>query len=152
PHYWSDRARMRQELGDLLTARGRREEAGQAYAQVIVVRKQLVQKFPAVPAYCRDLAWVLATCADPQFRDAAQAVRLARQAVERAPQGGDCWRALGVACYRAGDWRGAVTALGKATDLHAGGDCEEWFFLAMAHWQLGERSQARDWYAQAVQW
>jgi serine/threonine protein kinase len=152
PHYWSDLARMRQELGDLLTARGRREEAGQAYAWVLVVRKQLVQKFPAVPAYCRDLAWLLATCADPQFRDAAQAVRLARQAVERAPQGGDCWRALGVACYRAGDWRGAVTALGKATDLHAGGDSTEWFFLAMAHWQLGERSQARDWYTRAVPW
>jgi hypothetical protein len=37
-------------------------------------------------------------------------------------------------------------------DLHAGGDSAEWFFLAMAHWQLGERSQARDWYTRAVPW
>jgi hypothetical protein len=26
------------------------------------------------------------------------------------------------------------------------------FFLAMAHWQLGEKEKARDWYAQAVSW
>src|SRR5262249_44736991 len=53
PHYWSDLARMRQELGDLLTACGRREVAGQAYIQVIAVRKELVRKFPAVPAHGR---------------------------------------------------------------------------------------------------
>ena len=26
------------------------------------------------------------------------------------------------------------------------------FFLAMAHWQLGNEAEARKWYAQAVEW
>jgi hypothetical protein len=26
------------------------------------------------------------------------------------------------------------------------------FFLAMAHWQLGDKEQAHTWYDQAVQW
>jgi hypothetical protein len=26
------------------------------------------------------------------------------------------------------------------------------FFLAMAHWQLGHKTEAREWYDQAVQW
>jgi hypothetical protein len=33
-----------------------------------------------------------------------------------------------------------------------GDDCETWLFLAMAHWQSGQRDQARKWYAQAVEW
>lgn len=26
------------------------------------------------------------------------------------------------------------------------------FFLAMAHWQLGEKDKAREWFAKSVQW
>ena len=32
------------------------------------------------------------------------------------------------------------------------GDSEDWFFLAMAHWQLGDKQAARKWYDQAVAW
>ncbi len=28
----------------------------------------------------------------------------------------------------------------------------DWLFLAMAHWQLGDKGAARKWYDQAVQW
>jgi hypothetical protein len=28
----------------------------------------------------------------------------------------------------------------------------DWFFLAMAHGQLGEKEQAHKWYAKAMQW
>ena len=28
----------------------------------------------------------------------------------------------------------------------------DWFYLAMAHWQLGEKEQARQWYDRAVEW
>jgi hypothetical protein len=45
-----------------------------------------------------------------------------------------------------------VAALEKALQLRSGGDSSDWFFLAMAHWQLGEREQARQRYGQAVQW
>ena len=32
------------------------------------------------------------------------------------------------------------------------GDSFNWFFLAMAHWQVGEKDKARQWYAKAVAW
>ena len=37
-------------------------------------------------------------------------------------------------------------------DLRKGGDSFDWFFLAMAHWQLGETDKARKWFDQAVGW
>ena len=37
-------------------------------------------------------------------------------------------------------------------DLRNGGDSFDWFFLAMAHWRLGEKDKAREWYERAVQW
>jgi hypothetical protein len=33
-----------------------------------------------------------------------------------------------------------------------GGDPWQWFFLAMAEWQLGNHDAARDWYAKAIDW
>jgi hypothetical protein len=36
--------------------------------------------------------------------------------------------------------------------LRSGGDSHDWFFLAMAHWQLGEKEKARQWFDRAVQW
>ena len=37
-------------------------------------------------------------------------------------------------------------------ELRKGGDGTDWFFLAMAHWHLGDKDQAREWYDRAVQW
>ena len=99
-----------------------------------------------------NLAWPLATSADPKLRDPARAVELAKKAVELKPKEGSCWNTLGVAHYRAGDWGAAVAALEKSGELRQGGDSFDWFFLAMAHWQLGDNEQARNWYDQAVQW
>ena len=31
-------------------------------------------------------------------------------------------------------------------------DASDWFFLAMAHWQLGNKAEARRWYDQAIEW
>ena len=36
--------------------------------------------------------------------------------------------------------------------LREGGDSFDWFFLAMAHWRLGDRDQARTWLKRAVEW
>ncbi len=62
------------------------------------------------------------------------------------------WSTLGVCLYRAGDWKTAIEALKKSRDLRNGGDSFDWFFLAMAHWQLREKENARRWYDQAVEW
>jgi hypothetical protein len=36
--------------------------------------------------------------------------------------------------------------------LRGGGDSADFFFLAMAHWQLGHRDEARKWYVKAIEW
>jgi eukaryotic-like serine/threonine-protein kinase len=139
-------------LADLLHGRGRRREADGAYARVVALRGRLAEEFPDVPGFGRDLAWFLAVCPAERFRDGAQAVAHGRRAVERAPQGGDCWRALGAARCRVGDWQGAVAALEKAMELRSGGDGREWLFLALAQGRLGDRPKARAWYDRARAW
>jgi tetratricopeptide (TPR) repeat protein len=57
-----------------------------------------------------------------------------------------------VAHYRAANWKEALVALEKSLELRQGGNSSDWFFLAMAHWQRGDREQARRWYAPAVLW
>ena len=37
-------------------------------------------------------------------------------------------------------------------ELRKGGDSFDWFFLAMAHRQLGREEDARKWYDRAVRW
>jgi serine/threonine protein kinase/tetratricopeptide (TPR) repeat protein len=104
------------------------------------------------PAAQNELAWMLATDPDPAFRDAAVSVELAQAAVEAAPREGNYWNTLGVARYRAGNWKAAVAALEKATALRKGGDSFDWYILAMAHGQLGQREEARQWFARAEKW
>jgi serine/threonine protein kinase/WD40 repeat protein len=99
-----------------------------------------------------NLAWRLATDRDPKIRDPERAVALAKKAVELAPDVGTYWNTLGAAHYRAGNWKDAVAALDKSMDLRKGGDSFDWFFLAMAHWQLGAKDEARKWYDKAVEW
>ena len=50
-----------------------------------------------------------------------------------------------------GDWKKAIEALGKANEFEFGGGSCGWFFLAMAHWQLGSNAEARQWYDKAVE-
>src|SRR5262249_39085450 len=59
---------------------------------------------------------------------------------------------LGLAHYRAGDWKEAVAVLEKSMRFRQGGDGLEWFFLAMAHWRLCRQEEAREWYDRAVRW
>jgi Flp pilus assembly protein TadD len=75
------------------------------------------------------------------------------RAVELQPDSAAYRNTLGVARYRCGDRRAAITELTKAEELEP----LRWFghnafFIAMAHWQLGERAVARDWHAKAVAW
>jgi Flp pilus assembly protein TadD len=68
--------------------------------------------------------------------------------------GGGFWNTLGVAQYRNGDCKAAIEALNKSVQLSKEGDSNsfDFFFLAMAHWQQGEKDKARAWYEKAVAW
>jgi serine/threonine protein kinase len=100
-----------------------------------------------------ELAWLLATYPDTQFRDPGRPVATAQKAVELEPNKGEFWDTLGVSYYRAGQWRESKEALAKSmTLLGWRSESSNTFFLAMAHWQLGEREESRRCYRQAVAW
>jgi uncharacterized protein HemY len=98
-------------------------------------------------------AWHL-THAEPARRDPGRAASLAREALELAPQSPLPWQVLGWAHYRSGDWKASIEALHESCALQnkQGGDAYQWFFLAMAHWQRGEKEKARQLYNRAVGW
>jgi|SRR5579884_1668420 len=98
-----------------------------------------------------NLAWMLATCPDVKIRDPGRAVALAKKVVELAPGVGNFWNTLGVAQYRNGDWKSAIEALMKSVQLQEGNSFD-FFCLATAHWQLGEKDKARAWYEKAIAW
>ena len=62
----------------------------------------------------------LATGPDPKVRNPRRAVALAKEAVELGPNEGTTrgtvWHTLGVAHYRAGDWKDAILALNKSLE------------------------------------
>lgn len=62
-------------------------------------------------------AWKLATDSDVNQRDPAEAVRLAERAVEAEPKNAAYLNTLGVARYRAGDFRGSINALKHSFDV-----------------------------------
>lgn len=100
---------------------------------------------------CNNLAWVLATASDDTVRDPIRAVELAQKAIELDPKHTDFFNTLGVAYYRAGHWQDAIQWLNKSTQANNGGSAFDWFFLAMAHQQLGQHDEALADYDQAVE-
>jgi serine/threonine protein kinase/tetratricopeptide (TPR) repeat protein len=144
--YWHGIAlEAHQGLAGALGHKGRHREAMAEIREAVRISRN-------DPQMLNYLAWLLATCPDTSLRDASEAVRLARQAVELAPKESNYWNTLGVAHYRAGDWPAARTALEKSMELRKGGDPFDWLFLAMAHWRLNQMDEARKRYDQAVQW
>jgi tetratricopeptide (TPR) repeat protein len=135
---WSNLALVLKESKDL-------PGAIDAYKTAIAIDPQFAKARNA-------LAWHLATCSEAKLRDASLAVVHAEKAVELAPKNPAYLNTLGAAYYRAGDWKAAIAALEKSMKLRKGGDSYDWFFLAMAHWQLGEKGKARTWYDLAAQW
>jgi tetratricopeptide (TPR) repeat protein len=129
------------------------ELAGQGkFAEAIASIRKTVGLQPDDPGGHNNLAWMLATCPDPKFRDPGEAVQHAKKVTELAPGIWIGWTTLGVAQYRNGDWKAALDALTKSRQLRRGDDGTDFCFLAMAHWQLGEKDKARTWYDRAVAW
>ena len=141
-HAWAKRA-------NLYAQQGQWEKAKSDYYESFKWEQESTQ---AGNQARNSLAWLLATCPDVKVRGPIVAVGLAKQAVQGTQTWATPWNILGVAHYRAGDWKAAVTALEHSMQLHQGGDGVDWFFLAMAHSKMDHEEQARKWYDQAVQW
>jgi tetratricopeptide (TPR) repeat protein len=134
-------------VGMVLKQQGKWEEALTAF-------KEAIRLDPNYQLPHQDLALVLATCPEVTLRDPPRAVEAARRAVALAEQSSWAWQVLGWSYYRAGDWKASIAALEKSCALQEspkGGDTGQWFVLAMAHWQLGNKDTARQRYNQAAE-
>ena len=139
-------------LGEALVIHGKPEETLAAWREGIAKAQEMIRTQPRDAGAYNFLAWFLANAADPDLRQPAQAVELATKAVELAPKEGAMWNTLGVARYRNGQWKEAITALEKSVELGKRGGASDWLFLAMAHWQVGNKEEARRWYDKAIEW
>jgi len=102
-------------------------------------------------AWFNNVSWFLATAEKPSDRDPALAVELAKRAIELNADRGD-WNTLGVARYRAGDFKQALADLEKSARFGHGRTSFNYFFLAMVHHRLGNADAAGRYHAQAIQW
>jgi serine/threonine protein kinase/predicted Zn-dependent protease len=144
-HGRQDLVTTRRRLAGLQEKLGNYHNAAEQYRQIVALD-------PKGALANNMLAWFLVACPDLSLRDGHEAVRLAKAAVAAQAEDGNIWNTLGVAYYRDGEHRAAIDALNKSMELRAGGDSYDWFFLAMAHWKLGNRDEARRWLAKGVEW
>jgi tetratricopeptide (TPR) repeat protein len=140
-------------LANLLAAEGQFEDARQRFEETLQIQQSVYPGNPSTLRTMASLARMLATASDVKVRDPRRAVELANKLVEATPKEAGRWNTLGVASYRAGNYKNAITALEKSETLAP----ERYLahnalFLAMAHWELGQREQARTCYDQAVAW
>jgi serine/threonine protein kinase/tetratricopeptide (TPR) repeat protein len=120
---------------------------------VTLMKAQLGPAHPETQSIMNEQAWKLVTVPDSSLRNADRAVELAEEAVTHGALNANYWNTLGVARYRSGDFEGAIAALEKFRELRTSD--AEWtnpFFLAMAHWQLGNKDEAREWYDKGAEW
>jgi serine/threonine protein kinase/tetratricopeptide (TPR) repeat protein len=143
----------RNQLASDLWQQGRYGDAIKRYEEAFDVLRRTKPGHPRTMSAQNALAWRLATAPDTKARDARRAVALAKELAERSPEDATAWNTLGVASYRADDFKGTVAALEKSEALAPGQSLGyNAVFLAMAHWKLGEKDTARQCYDRAVSW
>jgi tetratricopeptide (TPR) repeat protein len=135
---WTKRADLYARLGQWQKAKSDYEEA--------------IKRIPKNGSARNSLVWLLATCPESSVRDPGRAVEVARGTVEYAPTWGIAWITLGVAQYRAGDWKEALAALTRGLELERGNSGPAGFFLTMTQHKLGDKEAAAKTYDRAVEW
>jgi tetratricopeptide (TPR) repeat protein len=124
----------------------RRESAKlEEFLLVKALTKEAIARAPDDPSQYQ-IADLL-TSAPEGLRDPELALKLARRAVELKPGDGMRAQSLGWALYRAGDWKGSLELIQKQAK-----NLESHFVLAMAYWQLGEKTEAKARFDRANEW
>ena len=72
--------------------------------------------------------------------------------MELNPTVGSSHNTLALAEYRCGRWSDSVTASERSMTLRNGGDANDWFLLALALWQKGQKDRSRSFIDKAVTW
>jgi tetratricopeptide (TPR) repeat protein/tRNA A-37 threonylcarbamoyl transferase component Bud32 len=107
---------------------------------------------PSNPRPFDRIAVSLITNRDAKQQNPLRAIEFAKKAIAVEPRFAQYWHTLGVAQYRAGKWQEALDAFDKAMVLQNGGDGLDWYFVAMAHWQLGDKNRAMQFFHDAEAW
>jgi tetratricopeptide (TPR) repeat protein len=140
-------------LGDVLAAQGKLDEAIVCYRMAIELNLKWSWPRLRLANALDSQAWALATDSDAEKRDPDRAVEMATEAVELEPTAANYWNTLGVAQYRAGHWQEAINSLQKFRELRTNdGEWSNPLFLAMAHGQLGNKEEARQWHDKGTAW
>jgi WD40 repeat protein/tetratricopeptide (TPR) repeat protein/tRNA A-37 threonylcarbamoyl transferase component Bud32 len=148
---WSRAIALDPDHADAYAARADAYERLHRWDEAIEDELKVVALRPDWSEFSNTGAWLLTNHPDPRRRNPGRAIALALKALEQEPDNAAYWNTLGVARYRAGDWRLAAEALERSIALLGYIGSHDGFFLAMSRWQLGERQEAIRLYREATQ-
>jgi tetratricopeptide (TPR) repeat protein len=151
--------------------RGRHREVEGLYRRSLSVLEKLAADFPNLHPSHREirashhnkLASFLLDGPAANLRDPVKAIAEARKAVNLMMRRGKlanerfvipaarAWDTQGLAHFRLRDFKAAVAAFETTVELLPGYGPPR-YYLAMAHWKLGNQAQARTWYERGEQW
>ena len=94
------------------------------------------------------LAMLYVACPDPDFRNPELTIRLFEKSATKTVFEA---QALGPAHYRCGEYETAIKHIQETMRIRNGGDAFDWIFLAMAHWQCGDKEKAQHSYNRVVE-
>jgi serine/threonine-protein kinase len=129
-------------LGLILAKMGKWNEA-------IASARRVIECDPNNYLGYNNLASHLLEANDTQLRDPAEALELARKAVQLNPHSPASWDTLSVAAYRTGNWQESLHARQQLLELKTS-TARDNFYLAMSHYQLGHQPEARRAYDEAM--
>ena len=122
------------------------------YQEALDVYRDAIRIEPSSPWFKIHLARLICFTPDPKFRDTEQALDLATKAVNLEPDSAFVIGSLGMAQYRVSQFAPAVESLDKSIKrMEDDVSLSFRFFLAMAHWQLGQKDEARQQFDKSVE-
>jgi tetratricopeptide (TPR) repeat protein len=98
------------------------------------------------------MAWELVEAPKRPRQEYEMGLLCARSAVELARANWAIANTLVVAQSRVGNWAESLEAGKRLMVLASGSDANDGFVIAMAHWQIGEKDEARKWFDKSVKW
>jgi tetratricopeptide (TPR) repeat protein len=148
------------ELGDtllraqahLLDDQAQRHLRVKEYAKALAALQQAVKIDPRCAKAHNNLSWLL-LAGPKELRDPAQALPLARKAVDLEPNQALYFNTLGVALYYTGHFAEAIPVLERSLREQKGqADSFDLFFLAMCHHHQGDTAKAKECLQRGKQW
>ena len=146
-------------LGRALMDHGRTREAEESWHAALHHWAELVADHPDDVVHrerwldgLNDAAWSLVALPEREPQLVARAIQWAEEAIEQEPRKAAYWNTLGIAYFRAGEWKASIHALERSVEQGTGGTSFDYFFLAMAYCRQGDKQAASHWHHLANDW